>query len=104
MKLFRLAAGTEVLVHDQQTSSIGHYDVSDEVLTRELIFELEDMVIDPIGAHSLAIGPQNDVVIGGAYAKAGYYGFSFEPGVNTHKLSHNKRYTVLVPGDRVEVL
>ena len=44
----------------------------DHTATKDLLFFAEDIVIDPIGK----LGPApNGVTVGGAWAKAGWYGF-----------------------------
>ena len=78
MKLFEVKTGTPVLVHN----SAVHYDVERK--------ELEDVRIDPVGVVGCHRGFER--TIGGAYAKAGYYGFAW------------KHYTILVSMDKVEVL
>jgi len=86
MKLFEVKTGTPVLVHN----SAVHYDVERKELKRTMVFELEDVRIDPVGVVGCHRGFER--TIGGAYAKAGYYGFAW------------KHYTILVSMDKVEVL
>jgi len=47
-------------------------NIKDHTTTKDLLFFAEDIRIDPLGN----LGPDpNGVTIGGAYAKAGWYGF-----------------------------
>lgn len=39
------------------------------------VFWKEEMILDPTGIAKWACVPANDRTIGGAYAKAGYFGF-----------------------------
>lgn len=71
MKLFKVEKNTNVYVVKNDVAWL-HLNVKDFVTTKENIFEIEDMVIDPIGK----IGFNREAKhIGGYYARQGYYGF-----------------------------
>ena len=47
-------------------------NIKSEVLAEDRMFFAEDIRIDPLG--HVGCGPQNTNVVGGAWAKAGWYG------------------------------
>jgi len=88
MKLFLVPAGTEVKVHKEEGAP--HYDTKDWVTKQENTFNLEDVVIDPVGSVGSHRG--HAVTIGGHLARCGYYGFK------------RGNWTLLVPADKVTIL
>jgi hypothetical protein len=74
MRAFVVPAGTAgIAIKTRQewtTANLRH------ITTRaERIFYLEQIVVDPTGISRHVPGPGHANVIGGHYAKAGYYGF-----------------------------
>jgi len=61
----------------------------DHVTKQINVFGKEQLRIDPTGIGHDACGPQHKLVIGGAYAEAGYYGFE------------ENGWVMLVPGSQV---
>ncbi len=95
MKLFKVAIGTDILVISKGASWLPYGpqgDIQSKILTREIVFELEAMIIDPVGIHPVALGPTHKATIGGWYAHQGWYGFDY------------KGHSVLVRREEVEVL
>jgi hypothetical protein len=74
MRMFQIAKGTPVARHDNSRRELI-YTVNAWTPGADMIFDLEEMVIDPAGILTSASGPR-DQTIGGAYARGGYYGFS----------------------------
>ena len=71
MKLFKVAKGTEVKVIKGGVEWYSGNFVT-HTTKNENIFELEQIVIDPVGKQ----GPnKHGVTVGGAWANAGWYGF-----------------------------
>jgi len=69
-------AGTDVKVIAPNTEWLGQ-NFEDQRTTEDQMFFAEDIEIDPLGHVNL--GPQHDHVVGGAWAKAGWYGFLLRP-------------------------
>ena len=90
MRAFLVKQGTPVKVirDGKEWLSVNFVDYT---TTKENMFFIEDMRADPTGISPMACGPQNKKVVGGAWAKAGYYGFTRDG------------YTMMVQFDNVEV-
>ena len=88
--MFNVKQGTAIKVHEDKPGYSPSYDVEDRNLKRDLIFGVEDICIDPVGRVGCHRGMTN--VIGGAWAEAGFYGFTF------------RNFTILVPATSVEVM
>jgi hypothetical protein len=97
MKLFHVKQGTAVKIHDNTDGTVATYRTEDRVLKCDMIFELEDVRIDPVGR----VGCHRGFVktIGGAWADAGYYGFGYKDDE-----AGRVGWTILVPANAVEVL
>ena len=88
MKLFVLHPGTPIrVIEDGKDWLPGNF--KDTVLKQKLMFDLEDLLVDPTG-------PQHEKTVGGYYAKHGWYGFSYQ--------GPSKRYIILVLGNMVTIL
>ena len=74
MIAFMIAKGTPINAV-KNGEWMGNY-FEPRTTTKDLMFFLEDLRIDPLGAgRTLACAP-GDVTIGGAWARAGFYGFA----------------------------
>lgn len=74
MRAFTIAKGTTIKIIKEKTEWYAE-NFAEHVTTKENMFFLEDMVVDPTGILGQACGPQHKRTIGGAYAAAGNYGF-----------------------------
>ena len=72
MIAFIIPEKTEVKVIAKNTEWYS-YNFKPFTTTKENMFFLEDVRIDPLG--NVACGPQDRSTVGGSWAKAGYYGF-----------------------------
>jgi hypothetical protein len=72
MRAFEIKTGTIVSVIKEGKEWYGP-NFEEHETTKDNLFFLEEIAIDPMG--HVGTGPQHRVTIGGAYAKAGYYGF-----------------------------
>lgn len=93
MKMFEIKAGTKIKVHKHGESDF-HYPVEDRVAKKDILFMLEDLVVDPIG--SVGVGPQHKKLIGGFFAERGYCGF--------HYTDRRGTFTILVHQSDLEVM
>jgi hypothetical protein len=99
--MFIVPKGTAVFVVNFQRTAgvISNIKTAHIVLPKGAAFDLEDMVIDPLG--HVGTGPCG-AGIGNEWAAAGLYGFSLLVGVGANL--GLKGEILLAPMDRVEVL
>lgn len=90
MKLFKVEEGTSIKIIEEGSDWLPS-NIHNTSTTEEILFELNEMRVDPTGISDLACTPE-DQVVGGEWAKKGWYGFEREG------------YTALVPMNKVEVL
>lgn len=88
MKLFVIPKGTKALIH-RYTGSL-HYDTQEFSTTKENVFDLEEVSIDPVGGVGAHRGLPK--TIGGHFAKQGYYGFT------------RGKWTLIIPATEVKIL
>ena len=85
MKLFKIKRDTPVRAVKSRTEWYPA-NMVDTVTKKDNLFELEDMIVDPLKAG------QYPLTIGDSYAKAGWYGFEKDG------------WVMLVSGVHVEVM
>lgn len=70
--MFEIKAGTKIRVI-KKGKEWRAPNFTDTTAAKDNLFDKEEVVIDPVGKLGCHRGDQN--VIGGDYARAGYYGF-----------------------------
>ncbi len=76
MGMFVVNKGTAAKVIKDNKTWIDDNNFTQITTTKDLVFDKGELVIDPTGVSKVALGPGQNKVIGGQYAKAGYYGFA----------------------------
>jgi hypothetical protein len=87
MKLFKVPVPARVMVFKTEEWEAQNMQAARNMSTRkENVFELEDMVLDPLNPQKV------DGTVWEVYAKTGWYAFKRD------------NYIMLVPGSRVEIM